>query len=357
MKYLTSEGDINNIHVSEEMADGSFQFNQGVDNISATLNLVVRGATNPAMANIATLNYLRQNYWHPEAGIAYQGIPLNNISITSTGSCFAYKASCTFDFGSRQWSQADRNRTGTTPENPIINDVTFEMPEVEPRDCTFTSAGGSARITRANKQTYYATSEDIVGGHGLNIGFNGEGYDGTEIIEPAISYSITISAPQAFFSFAYRNTIVSATGCVNSTAWDGFAAGEVLFKGATVHPIILNFNDPDGNPMKDWYWRITYEFEARKKRDISFKYKCKLVEDPEDPDQNPTVWATDRTAFVKNGFQYVWYLYVDKIDETTQIPKKVPVQAVVSDVYDSFEFKDLLIPGLTHIPDPPEENP
>lgn len=91
MKYLTSEGDINNIHVSEEMADGSFQFNQGVDNISATLNLVVRGATNPAMANIATLNYLRQNYWHPEAGIAYQGIPLNNISITSTGSCLPTK--------------------------------------------------------------------------------------------------------------------------------------------------------------------------------------------------------------------------------------------------------------------------
>lgn len=354
MKYLTSDGDINDIHVSEEAADGSFQFNQGVDNISATLNLVVRGATSAAMANIATMNYLRQNYWHSEAGIAYKGIPLASVSITATGSDFAYKATCTFDFGNRQSPQRDSNRAGTTPQNPIINDVTFEMPEVEPRDYTFTSAGGSARITRANKQTYYATSKDIVGGHGLNIGFNGEGYDGTEIIEPAISFSITISAPQAFFSFVYRNTVVSATGCVNATAWDGFSAGEVLFKGATVHPVILSFVDPDGYPMKDWYWRITYEFEARKKRAISFKYKSRLIEDPKNPDQNPTDWETEQKTFVKNGFQYVWYLYTDEIDPETQIPKKVPVQAIVSDVYDSFDFKDLLIPGLTHIPYPPE---
>ena len=155
-------------------------------------------------------------------------------------------------------------------------------------------------------------------GHG--IGWNGESFDGVDVSTPAATFSISVNWPKAFFTQAYRLALASATGSVNSTAWNGFSAGCVLFKGVTARPVAYSYTDGNGAAIRDYYWRSTYDFEARPATTMTF----------------------GGTTLVKRGFDYVWKA-TETNDSGAGLTSSVS-QINVEQVYPEFDFANLGLP-------------
>jgi hypothetical protein len=73
--------------------------------------------------------------------------------------------------------------------------------------------------------------------------------EGFDIIVPTCNFSETHYIAVASVTKAYKATLVSLTGKVNNAKFRGFAAGEVLFLGAS------------GSQRGD-DWEITFKFSA-----------------------------------------------------------------------------------------------
>ena len=162
-----------------------------------------------------------------------------------------------------------------------------------------------------------ASLRDFGGG----IGWNGAGFDGVDVITPHADFTISVNWPKSFFTQAYRLMLASATGAINSAAWQGFAAGCVLFKGVQAQPRSLKYTQPDGTTIKDWYWRATYQFEANPASTVVF----------------------NGTTLVKRGFDYLWKLS-EKIEGANGELESNVVQVNVEQVYPEFDFSLLLLP-------------
>lgn len=85
-----------------------------------------------------------------------------------------------------------------------------------------------AKVERGLEQTHYPADASGVGNM---IGVNGDKIDGVDIYVPKISYKETKTVSK--LSSAYINAIYNCSACVNERAWKNWAAGEVLFLGAT----------------------------------------------------------------------------------------------------------------------------
>jgi hypothetical protein len=109
---------------------------------------------------------------------------------------------------------------------------------------------------------------------------------------------------------AYKATLYAiAAAPVNNATWRGFAAGEVLFKGAS------------GQQRGEEDWAVTFKFEAS---------------------PNATgLTVGDITGISKKGWEYLTVLYEDAELGT---PKKIvpkPVAVYVNQVYGSSNFSGL----------------
>jgi len=107
----------------------------------------------------------------------------------------------------------------------------------------------------------------------------------------------------------YKATLFALTGKVNSAAFKGFEAGEVLFLGAS------------GSKRGEEDWEITYRFAAS---------------------PNATnIQVGDITVTSKKGWEYLWVRYADAEDAGANALVKRPVAAYVEKVYEEGDFSAL----------------
>ena len=266
--------DLNGIDVKEALEDGSFSYTDG-NSPSAELKLVVRGALEAYPAYMAVVNYLQRTYGDETGYITMCNVPLNTIKLNKLACDFAYTAECSFQFeedttGNGNDGSADSresNKRGTSPNNPSINNNGYQMPDIQASDFQYANTGGTMHLTHAYSQRSYYLSPEATGAFNYynGIGQCNDGvYDGVDVVCPAEVFSVTVSAPYYWLNSYYRTLITGCTGCTNQYPFWGYAPECVLFKGISASPVALNYTDLNGNAVKSWYWRIRYEFEARR---------------------------------------------------------------------------------------------
>lgn len=188
-----------------------------------------------------------------------------------------------------------------TPEQP-------EPLEENQSSYQFETGGGTTNITTSittiqKKRADNATVFDLKGA----INYDGQRVNGVDIVTPNYTFSETHALPDTLVNGAYRLALFRATGKVNNATFKGFAAGEVLFLGAS------------GSKRADGPWEITYRFAAS---------------------ENVTgITVGDVTGINKKGWEYLWCYFID--DENQDVLIKKPEQVFVEQVYQTHDFANI----------------
>jgi hypothetical protein len=180
---------------------------------------------------------------------------------------------------------------------------------------SFETAGGTFHMTQSlatvgvypEVEVPFAPPPDFKGA----IGVNGDNVDGVDVTIPLFNFTETKRVPAAAMTRAYQFTLCNLTGCVNSDAFKGFAAGEVLFLGAS------------GSQKGVDEWEVAFKFAAS----------------PNATD----LPVGDFTVDAKKGWEYLWVRYEDAADDDAKALVKRPVAAYVEQVYRIADFADLEI--------------
>ena len=176
---------------------------------------------------------------------------------------------------------------------------------------SFDTTGGTQHITQS-KQTISRTavSEAAPDFKGA-IGVTSNGVEGVDITVPVYVFTYTYYLAPERVTQSFRLQIFALTGKVNSGGFRGFAAGEVLFLGAT------------GSIRRGEKWEITFRFAASQNR--------------------TSIKVGDITVPAKKGWEYLWVKYAEHEDENAKTLVQQPVAAYVERVYDEASFAPLEI--------------
>lgn len=192
-------------------------------------------------------------------------------------------------------------------------EVSVRYGKKEPKDTgdssfSFDTGGGTTHITQslATIGSYAPPTKTAPNFQGA-IGVTTDSVEGTDITVPIYSFTETHYIDIALVTGAYKATLFGLTGRVNNAGFKGFAAGEVLFLGAS------------GSQRGEDDWEITYRFAA-----------------------SPNVSGLtigDITGINKKGWEYIWVRYADAEDEKVLV--KQPIAVYVEKVYDEGNFAGL----------------
>ena len=141
------------------------------------------------------------------------------------------------------------------------------------------------------------------------IGVNGDNIEGTDITVPQFNFTETRKVASSAVDGAYKLALFHCTGKVNNATFKGFAAGEVLFLGAS------------GSKRGYEHWEITFKFAAS----------------PNAAD----LPVGDFTVDDKKGWEYLWVRFQDAEDDDAKALVKRPIAAYVEQVYESADFSTL----------------
>jgi len=185
-----------------------------------------------------------------------------------------------------------------------------EKPETGDSSFSFDTGGGTQHITQS-LQTISKTPRpgDPAAENKGAIGITHDNVEGVDITVPIYNFAETHYMATASVTGAYKGTLFALTGKVNSGAFRGFAAGEVLFLGAS------------GSKRGEEDWEITFRFAAS-------------------PNVTNLVIG-DITVPSKKGWEYLWVRYVDTEDPVAHILIKQPQTAYVEKVYHDGDFTGL----------------
>jgi hypothetical protein len=194
--------------------------------------------------------------------------------------------------------------------------ATFEAPEPQQQEnpessFAFDTGGGTQHITQSIQTIgrYGPAASTALGGA---IGYDGQNVAGVDITIPVYQFSETHYIVPAAVTQSYKLTLMGLTGAVNSAAFRGFQAGEVLFMGAS--------GTRRGTDTDD-RWEITYKFAASPNR------------------AGLTVGSI--TGIQKRGWDYLWVQYGDDVDPTAKVLIKKPIAVYVEQVYPFASFAGL----------------
>jgi hypothetical protein len=182
--------------------------------------------------------------------------------------------------------------------------------EVGESSYQFDTGGGSMHITQAREHVASygaggATPPDLGGA----IGVTHDSVEGCDITVPVYNFSETHYFDAEYVTGSYKAALFSLTGKTNNGAFKGFAAGEVLFLGAS------------GSQRGDGAWEITFRFAA-----------------------SPNVTGLvigGISGIAKKGWEYLWVRYTDAEDSDAKCIVKVPASVHVERVYDAANFAGL----------------
>lgn len=169
-----------------------------------------------------------------------------------------------------------------------------------------TTSGGSSKVTAGLAVTSYGTSPPNMNG-AINVTANG--VEGVDIIIPALEFQLSKRHSQGFISLAYVLSLMNATGTTNSTGFNGFAAGELLFLGA------------DFSQASEGETEVTYKFVAS-------------------PNQTGLSFGSI-TGVAKKGHEYLWVMYEAFEDTTNKAVVRKPRAVYVHRVYRESNFATL----------------
>jgi len=188
-----------------------------------------------------------------------------------------------------------------------------DPPETNAEEVSFDISSQTIKVTQS-KETISKTAAsgdapDFKGG----VGFDGEKFQGADVMVEAFSFSITLYKPIAQITNAYIQTLRNAAFRTNTDTFKGMAPGECLFVGAS------------GSKRNEDDYAIAHKFMAVK---------------------NATGLSVgDITGISKKGWEYMWALYENEEDDTAKKVTPRPTAAYVERLYDSIAFASTL--GLT----------
>jgi len=172
----------------------------------------------------------------------------------------------------------------------------LEPPEVGSSSFSFDTGGGTQHITQSLATVGAWSAAGTPPNFGGAIGATRDSVEGVDITVPVYNFSDT-----TLVTSAYKATLFSLTGTVNNGLFRGFAAGEVLFLGAS------------GAQRGQDGWEITYRFAAS-------------------PNVTGLVVGSI-TGIDKGGWDYLWVRYHDVEDTSAKALVKQPQAAYVEQVY------------------------
>ena len=176
---------------------------------------------------------------------------------------------------------------------------------------SFDTTGGTVTITTSKYTTPYAkagqTAPDFK--NAVNVA-DGE-VKGTEIVIPVLKFSIRKRQPLATISVGYVKTLASLTGSVNAGVFQGFAAGELLFMGAS---------DQQGTDTDP---EVTYNFAAS--------------------ENALGLSIGDVAGIAKKGHEYLWVVFEPVDDATAKTTVRRPKAVYVERVYKEADWTPLAI--------------
>lgn len=176
-------------------------------------------------------------------------------------------------------------------------------------DISFDTTGGTVHIT-TSKQT---VSSKVVGGgavpnHKQAIGVSSNGVDGTDIIIPALKMQVSFRHPQGQINIDQIKSLARSTGVVNSGPFFGFAAGEVLFLGASGRA------------------------GSQSETEVSYSFACS--------ENAAGLTFGDIPAIDKRGHDCLWISFTENVDAAA--PVRTPEAAYVERVYRYADLRSIL---------------
>lgn len=214
-----------------------------------------------------------------------------------------------------------RQSTRVQPQDGAVNlwecTATYgrkkQQPETGESEWTFDTGGGTQKVlcSLATKE-YHASgfagiASEIKGSIGVKR--SGKGtytVDGCDITVPQFVFSETHYLAAGLVTWDYAATLCELTGKTNASAWRAFAAGQVLFLGAS------------GRQRGEEDWAVTFKFVAgRNLTDLTIG---------------------EITGIQKKAWQYMDIIYQDVDNDTAHaiLPKAIVV--TINDVYHEGNF-------------------
>ena len=136
--------------------------------------------------------------------------------------------------------------------------------------------------------------------------------NGIDVTMPVLNFTETHTMAGSRVSTSYRKSVAALTGTVNKASFRGFAAGEVLFLGASGTKRSKKPNAP---------WEITFRFAVSPNQSGLEVGKLKISS--------------------KKGWDYLWVRYADRVSDNKKNVIKEPVAAYVEQVYPEGDFGNL----------------
>jgi hypothetical protein len=150
------------------------------------------------------------------------------------------------------------------------------------------------------------------------IGVDGDSVNGVDVIIPQLTWTETYDVPNQYVTTDYIKALSKATGTVNDATFRTFAAGEVLFAGASGSQ---QWDSDKG----DGPWSLSYKF----------------VQSPNYGTGKtlPALTIGSITNIAKDGHDYLWVRYEDSVASNALI--KLPKAVYVNRVYRRGDFSQL----------------
>lgn len=190
------------------------------------------------------------------------------------------------------------------------------------------TSGGTAHVTQSKKTlaryARHEVDEDTIPDYRGAINVSDNGVGGVDIVVPVFNFSATYAVPREQFTPAYRLVLFGLTGKVNSHLFYGLQRGEALFQGAT-------WTDKKNSPFVE----VGYKFAGLpNKDDIRIDG---VTQDPTVDSQDPSVQIPG-WYLSKEGWQYLWILYRDKVESGKPFLVKQPEFVFIEQLYDYGPF-------------------
>ena len=197
------------------------------------------------------------------------------------------------------------------------------------RTRSFDTSGGTQHVTQCIKgagTTAPVRKFNLIGevasvaANEQAIGFDGEQVHGVDIVAPALQWTEQYDVPANYVTAAYIKGVASLTGTVNSASFRSFAAGEVLFVGAS------GSQQWDGD-AGDGPWSLSYKFVASPNAGAG-----------------QTLAALDVgpiTNVTKRGHDYLWVRYSKGVSDDGKVVIPVAEAVYVGKVYRDGNFTAL----------------
>lgn len=183
--------------------------------------------------------------------------------------------------------------------------------EEETVSFAFDTGGGTMHLNHSLK-TVSKSPDDAPDFNGAIEVDNEGNVNGVDVTMPTLNFTETHTLNGIRVTTGYKKTLAALTGTVNSSAFRGFEAGEVLFLGASGSKRSKKISAP---------WEITYRFAVSPNKK-SLKLGKLEVSD-------------------KKGWNYLWVRYADKVAENKHNITKEPTAAYIEQVYPEEDFGQL----------------